>query len=157
MKWDHLLQNMMMSAFWCLLDLGIPPEPESDPVSQLHEREEAEAQAQAHQSANLNFSCWVNQAYSKLCYKFNHHQTYLWQEGYWCHPCFPKIKVVTNLTLVVCQGLGALLPYVFEHGRLLIKVEGDNCNVLLVCIIGGINVICDGEYCRLSLLLPNNS
>ena len=66
-KWDNL----------CLLDLGISPEPESDPVSQLHEREEAEAQAQAHQSANLNFSCLVNQACFQLCCKFNHHQTYL--------------------------------------------------------------------------------
>ena len=37
------------------LDLGIPPEPECEPVSQLHKREEAEAQAQPHQSANLVF------------------------------------------------------------------------------------------------------
>ena len=44
----------MIPASGCFLDLGIPPEPESDPVSQLHKREEAEAQAQAHQAANLN-------------------------------------------------------------------------------------------------------
>ena len=49
----------MMPASWCFLDLGIPPEPESDPVSQLHKREEAEAQAQPHEAPNLNvWKCW---------------------------------------------------------------------------------------------------
>ena len=141
----------MIPASGCFLDLGIPPEPESDPVSQLHEREEAEAQAQAHQSANLNFSCWVNRACFQLCCRFNHHQTCLWQEGYWCHPCFPKIKVVKNVTQVQ-KMLDVLLPDVFEYSWLLLKVEGHYRNVLLVCIIGGIDVICCSEDCRLSLL-----
>ena len=57
----------MTVAIWCLLDLGIPPEPESDPVSHLHKREEAEAQAQAHESANLNvWKLWGLKKRSKL-------------------------------------------------------------------------------------------
>ena len=68
-----------MSAFWCLLDLGIPPEPESDPVSQLHEREEAETQAQAHQTSDLKAICFI----SRNCDKF---PPYLWYEVNRGHP-----------------------------------------------------------------------
>ena len=39
------------------LDLGISPEPECEPVSQLHKREEAKPQAKAHQPANLKINC----------------------------------------------------------------------------------------------------
>ena len=67
----------------------------------------------------------------------------------------PWIKVETNVKLVLCKEetrLDVLLPDVFEHGRLLIKEEGYDCNVLLVRIVVGTDVICNGEDCRLPLL-----
>ena len=44
------------------------------------------------------------------------------------------------------------LPAVLEYGRFLLKEERDYGNVLLICIIGGINVICCSEDCGVLLL-----
>ena len=44
------------------------------------------------------------------------------------------------------------LPDIFKYCWLLLEVERDYRNVLLICIIGGIDVICRSEDCRLSLL-----